>query len=254
MRFDPPLEPATFVRRYKRFLVDAVLPDGHEVVAHSTNTGALRGCMPQGAPAGLRAADNPKRKLAWTWTLVQLSTGWVVVDTSLAVPMVEEALDAGLLPELGGYARRIREVKYGREGRSRIDLLLAKGGEAPPRIRSGREPWPGESRLYIEVKATTLVEERGGHRVAMFPDAVTERGRKHLEELAEVARTGEHRAAMVYVVQRDDAERFAPAAHVDPAYAQALREALDAGVQAHAFTVRAGLEGVELGRRLPVEV
>lgn len=242
MRFDPPLVPGTFHRRYKRFLVDATLEGGEEVVAHSTNTGALLGCLREGAPTALRPADNPKRKLQWTWTMIQPEAHWVGVDTSLAVPLVSEAIDGGLLPELEGYQRRVTEVAYGREGRSRIDLLLSRGGQVPDGTpKRVRAPWVGDERVYVEVKTTTLVEKREGRRVAMFPDAVTTRGRKHLDELADVVAGGQ-RAAMVYVVQREDCEVFDSADHIDPEYGDALRRALAAGVEAYALNCRVSPE------------
>jgi len=250
MRFEPPLELATFQRRYKRFLVDATLDDGTEVVAHSTNTGALLGCLREGARAGLRPADNPERKLRWTWTLIRVGRQWVGVDTSLAVPLVSEALDGGLLPELEGYERRVTEVAYGRTGRSRIDLLLSRGGTVPEGTpRRVRAPWVDDARVYVEVKTTTLVTDG----VAMFPDAVTERGKKHLHELIDVVKAG-HRAAMVYVVQRKDAETFAPADHIDPAYGEALRLAVAAGVEMYAFDCQVGPKHLRPGARLEIRI
>lgn len=254
MKFEPPLQRATFLRRYKRFLVDATLDDGDDavVVAHSTNTGSLRGCLREGAGALLAAADNPNRKLKWTFRGIKVGRVWVGVDTSMAVPMVEAALDRGLLPELTPTDRRIREVKYGEEGRSRIDLLLSSGGELvkPARARA-RPMWRGDQRIYVEVKSTTLVETSSGERVAMFPDAVTSRGLKHLRELEGVVAKG-HRAAMVYVVQRPDAVSFRPADHIDPAYAAGVAQAAARGVELYAIRCRLRPTALEPEARLPV--
>ena len=150
------------------------------------------------------------------------------------------------------YERTIAEVKYGVEGRSRIDLLLSRGGQAA-RKGSGRAAmlsYEGDERVYVEVKNTTLITEAGQ---AAFPDAVTERGRKHLGELADVVRSG-HRAAMVFSVQRSDCQSFVPADDIDPAYGRALREALHVGVEAYALAASIGPRQIQLKRRLPVEV
>lgn len=252
MRFEPPLTRARFIRRYKRFLVDATVKD-ELVVAHSTNTGSLRGCLEEGAGALLAPADNPARKLRWTFRAIEVDGVWVGVDTSMAVPAVEEALDGGLLEELRPYDRRVREVKYGREGKSRIDLLLSTGGaEVPPRTRRGRPSYEGDERVYVEVKSTTLVEARDGRRVAMFPDAVTARGLKHLEELADVVAQG-YRAAMVYVVQRPDADVFSPARHIDPAYAEGFTRAVAAGVEVYALRCEMSERALQPTARLPIE-
>lgn len=251
MKFEPPLQQVIFRRRYKRFLVDAEL-DGAPVVAHSTNTGTLRGCLRDGASALLAYTAKPGRKLDWTFRAIKVGRVWVGVDTSMAVPLVEEALDAGMLDELRPFERSTREVKYGSEGKSRIDLLLSSGGELLPLANKRARPtYEGDRRIYVEVKSTTLVEERDGTRVAMFPDAVTTRGLKHLHELIGEVRNG-HRAAMVYVVQRPDAEIFAPAAHVDPVYAQALGEALASGVEAYALRCHLKESSIDVVERIPI--
>jgi sugar fermentation stimulation protein A len=251
MRFDPPLVRGRLVRRYKRFLVDVRLGDGTEVTAHCTNTGSLLGCLPEGAPVMLAPASNPARKLAWTWKMVRVGGTWIGVDTSLAVPLVQEALAGGHLPELAGYDRILTEVKYGREGKSRIDLLLSRGG-APVAQRGRRTLFEGDERVYVEVKNTTLaLPGVDGARRAAFPDAVTERGLKHLFELADMRRQG-HRAAMVYCAQRSDCTDLAPADAIDPAYGQALREAVAAGVEVYALAMATGPRVIRPMRRLPV--
>lgn len=254
MRFDPPLVQGTFLRRYKRFFLDAVLDSGEEVTAHCPNTGSLKGCLEEGAKVLLEPASNPARKLRWTWKMVRLDRSWVGVDTGVANPLVHEAIEAGAIPELSGYDRILTEVKYGKDGRSRIDLLLSKGGTPATKGKGkARVLYEGDERVYVEVKNTTLVEDRDDGRVAAFPDAVTERGRKHLHELMDVVAQG-HRAAMVYSIQRDDCRAFVPAVDIDPAYCETLAEAVAAGVEAYALGANITPEGVELTRRLPVEL
>jgi sugar fermentation stimulation protein A len=251
VRFDPPLVEGRLVRRYKRFLVDVRLDDGTVVTAHCTNTGSLLGCLGEGAPVMLAPAPGKGRKLAWTWKLVRMAGTWIGVDTSLAVPLVREALVRGLLPELDGFERVVPEVRYGLEGKSRIDLLLSRGG-VPVSGKGARQLFEGDDRCYVEVKNTTLsFEGPDGARRAAFPDAVTERGRKHLAELVEMRRRG-HRAAMVYCAQRSDCADFAPADAIDPAYGEALREALGEGVEAYALAMATGPRAIRPLRRLPL--
>jgi sugar fermentation stimulation protein A len=253
MRFDPPLTRGVLLRRYKRFFVDVRLDDGTEVVAHCPNTGSLLGCLEEGAPVLLEPAKNPERKLRWTWKMVKIGRSWVGVDTSIANQLVADALQRGAIGELGGYERVVPEVKYGREGRSRIDLLLSRGGEAQKRGkgRAALLSYAGDERVYVEVKNTTLVEPRDGRRVAAFPDAVTERGRKHLLELADVVEQG-HRAAMVFSIQRSDCEVFAPADAIDPEYGKVLREVMARGVEAYALSARIGPRELRLAKRLDI--
>jgi len=244
MRYATELVPARLIRRYKRFLVDARLEDGRMVTAHTNNTGAMRGCLVEGARIWLRPDDAPHRKLPYTFTLIRVGQANVCVDTSLAVPMVQRALGGSLLPELAGYPRVRREVRYGAEGRSRIDLLLARDAHTP-----GRTLPDGEERVYLEVKSTTLVTER----CAAFPDAVTTRGQKHLEELMHVVRSGQ-RAAMVYGVMRKDADVFRPADAIDPRYGALLREACRVGVEAYALSASVGSRRLRALRRLPIQL
>ncbi len=238
MKFVSPLVEGRFLRRYKRFFVDVELSNGEQVVAHCPNTGSLRGCLEEGARVLLVPVADEKRTLKFGWKLIEIADGWVGVDTGLAVPLVEEAIGAGLLPKLTGYPNLYREVRYGRTQTSRIDILLSRGGTQPPsdgkRPRKAARVLPeGDERVYIEVKNTTLVQDG----VAMFPDAVTERGQKHLEELIDVVQSGQ-RAAMVFCIQRTDCARFAPADAIDPVYGKLLRAALASGVEAYALRVR----------------
>lgn len=228
MLIQQPTVRGRLLRRYKRFLADVELDSGEILIAHCPNTGSMRGCCEVGSRVVLRDSENPARKLRYTLQTIEVEGTWVNVDTGLPNVLVPEAIEAGLVPALRGYTSIRREVKYGKN--SRIDVLLEK---------------PNGARCYVEVKNTTLA--RGGQ--GQFPDAVTERGRKHLVELTGMVREG-HRAVMFYVVSRCDVRSFAPADDIDPAYGQALRAALDAGVEALAYTTNVGPRSFELGKRL----
>lgn len=233
MRFpEPPLE-GRFLRRTKRFLVDVELDSGEVVTAHCPNTGSLRGCLVAGARAWLRDSGDPKRKLRYTFQAVQAGDAWVNVDTGLPNRVVAEALADGAIRKLAGYRSVRREVKYG--ANSRIDVLL----EDHP-LRAGE-------RCYVEVKNATM----SAGRAALFPDAVTARGRKHLEELARVAEAGD-RAVQLFLVSRGDVTVFRPADDVDPAYCAALREAAERGVEVLAY--RASVSPLELALDRPLRI
>lgn len=228
----PPLLEGRLVERRNRF-VAAVDLGGETVEAHCPNTGSMLGCKDPGSRVWLSRAENPARKLAWTWELVESEPGVLVgLHTGRANALVEEAIVAGRLPELASYPALRREVRYGLEN-SRIDLLL-EGPGLPP--------------CYVEVKNVTAAVAGGR---GFFPDAVTERGARHLREMAEMVRLGA-RAVLVFCVQRGDVAEVRPADHIDPAYGRALREALAAGVEAVALGAQPRPEEIVLGRRLPV--
>ncbi|CAL1240671.1 DNA/RNA nuclease SfsA [Candidatus Methylocalor cossyra] len=232
MRFPEPLIEGVLLRRYQRFLADVVLADGRLVTAHTPNTGSMRGCCRPGSRVWLKAANGGGRKYPWSWELVEAEPGVLVgINTGLANQLVREGVENGLVEELRGFGTVRQEVRFGREN-SRIDLLLESA--------DGR-------RCYVEVKNVTLVE--GGR--ALFPDAVTLRGAKHLRELTAMVRQG-HRAVICFCVQRCDGREVGPADAIDPAYGQALREALGQGVEALAYRARVSLEGIALAERLPV--
>jgi len=232
MRFDAPPIEGTLRARYKRFFADVELPDGEVVTAHCPNTGSLIGCKEPGSAAWLRDSGDPDRKLRHTWQAIRVGDAWVNVDTSLPNRVVHEAVLAGEIPALAGYAEARREVPYGT--RSRIDLLLTHPDRPP---------------CYVEVKSTTLAEGR----IAFFPDAATERGHKHLGELREVVRSG-GRAVQFFFVGRGDVDVFRPADHIDPAYATTLRRVVDAGVEVMAWSARVEPGGLELLRELALEL
>jgi sugar fermentation stimulation protein A len=236
MRFPAPLIPATLVRRYKRFLADVTLPSGETVTAHVANPGAMTGLAAPGAKVWLSKSDNPKRKLAWSWELVEVDFGGgaelVGVNTGHPNALAAEALAAGLIPELAGYAAARREVRYG--SNSRVDFLLED---------------PGRPACYVEVKNVHLMR-RQGH--AEFPDAVTARGAKHLDELAAMVVAG-HRAVMLFLIQIGSAERFGLAADIDPTYARAFVRARAAGVEALAYRCVITADGIAFARAVDID-
>ncbi len=235
MRLPAPLIRATLVRRYKRFLADVVLPDGREVTAHVANPGSMIGLAAPGSPVWLSTSDNAKRKLAHSWELVEVDFGGgselVGVNTAHPNHIVAEAIAAGLIPELAGYASARREVKYGTK--SRVDLLLED---------------PQRAACYVEVKNVHLMRRQG---LAEFPDAVTARGAKHLAELAAMAAVG-CRAVMLFLIQIGSAERFALAADIDPTYARAFERARAAGVEALAYRCKVSAEDICLADPVPI--
>ncbi|HKJ89041.1 MAG TPA: DNA/RNA nuclease SfsA [Gammaproteobacteria bacterium] len=233
MRFEQPLLEGTLIRRYKRFLADVELPDGAVVTAHCANSGSMATCKEPGRPVMLLPADSPKRKLKFTWELYHCGDGWVGVNTHRPNALVAEAIAAGDVPELAGYAGMRREVKYGRN--SRIDILLEDPERGP---------------CHVEVKNCTLLAPDG---LVRFPDAVTERGRKHLDELMELSANG-GRAVMFFLVNRPDGAGFGPADHIDPAYGKRLREAAEAGVELLAYRTRATPEGIDLAGPEPIDL
>ncbi len=234
--FEKPLTRATLVRRYKRFLADVEMPGGEVVVAHCANSGSMMGLCDPGATVWLSPNQNPKAKLDWRWELVEVNNTLVGINTARPNRIVEAAISAGEIPELTGYETLRREVKYGEN--SRIDLLL----EEP-----GLSSLPGL--CYVEVKNVTL--KRGAE--AEFPDAVTARGTKHLGELANMVREG-HRAVMFYLVQRGDCQVFTIAGDIDPAYAGALKEATEAGVEALCYACAVTTRDIRIARAIPLDI
>ena len=233
MRFPDPLIRGRLLRRYKRFLSDIELDNGEIVVAHCANPGSMTGLKDTGAPVWLSPSRNPKRKLKYSWELIQVDGHMVGINTAWPNRIVEEAVAAQIVPELAGDPSLRREVPYGRN--SRIDLLL-EAADRPP--------------CYLEVKNVHLRRTAG---LAEFPDSVTKRGAKHLRELSEMAGRGA-RAVMFFVVQRGDCASFQVAADIDPDYDRALHAALDHGVEVLCYSCRVGEEAIELDRPLPVTI
>jgi len=226
------LVPARLLRRYQRFLADVELADGGTCTVHCPNPGRMAGLDAPGLPCWLRPAPAG-RKLPYRLALIEADGTLVGIDTNLPNRLVADAVATGAIPQLAGYARMRREVRYGAEN-SRIDLLLED--DARPRC-------------WVEVKN---VHWRVGD-VARFPDAVTTRGAKHLRELAAQVAIGE-RAVMIYVIQRGDCAAFGLARDIDPAYARACVEAQAAGVELLAYACRVGLDATAITQELPIDL
>ncbi|MEM1343547.1 MAG: DNA/RNA nuclease SfsA [Pseudomonadota bacterium] len=234
MKFAQPLIRGSLIRRYKRFLADIALDDGREITAHCANSGAAMGLSDPGTTVWVEPNDNPKRKLGFTWRLVELGGGhWSGIDTSVPNKVVGEALAARRIPEIAPYSAIRAEVPYGK--RSRVDFL-ARGEGLPD--------------AYIEVKNVHLRREDDW---AEFPDCVTTRGARHLEELSDMVAAG-HRAIMLYCIQRSDCARIRLASDLDPGYAQAFAKARVAGVEATAWICRLSLAEIVLDRPIPIHV
>ncbi|MEJ2143408.1 MAG: DNA/RNA nuclease SfsA [Gammaproteobacteria bacterium] len=235
MKFKKPLIEGRLIRRYKRFLADIELNNGAVVTAHTANTGAMSGCSEPGSRVWLSHSDNPKRKYPLTWELVEVAPGVPCgINTMQSNKLVREAIASGNISELRGYQNIYSERRYGKEN-SRIDLLLEAGSSynTPP--------------CYVEIKNVTLVQEA----VAYFPDAVSNRAAKHLRELMGVIDNG-GRAVIFFCVQRNDCKEVRPAVHIDKVYAETLKKARQAGVEALAYRFNVSAEEILLDEKLPV--
>ncbi len=232
MLFDKRLEQASLLRRYKRFLADIRTAGGEVVTVHCPNTGSMRNCLQEGAPIWYSRSANPKRKYPLTWEIATTPAGHLAgIHSARANLLVREALVQGLLPELGEIGKIKAEVRCGVDG-SRLDFAVQSA----------------LTTHFIEVKSVTLCEGEGR---GFFPDAVSTRGRRHLQELTALARRGES-AVLVFCVQHTGIHTVAPARHIDAAYSAAFDEALDAGVRAYALGAKINDREIVLNRRLPV--
>jgi len=230
MKFEEKLVHGTLIKRYKRFLTDVKLDDGTEVVAHCTNSGTMKSCLENGAEVYLTPATGSKRKTRFTWEMIKINGDWVGINTGNPNKLAFEAISSNQIPGLEGFAFIKREVKF---GDSRFDVYAENGQE----------------KCFIEVKNVTLKEGK----YALFPDAVTTRGQKHLKMLVEVKKNG-MRAVMLYIVQRSDVEIFAPAVEIDPAYAKALKEAVKSGVEIIVMQAKVTPREIVLFKKLPAEI
>ncbi len=227
MRFKSRLIRGTLVQRYKRFLADIRLDNGELVTAHCTNTGSMMGCKEPGSAVYISRSENLNRKLAYTWEMIEINRGWVGINTMQPNKLVPEAVESGVIVELGGYETIRREVKV--SAHTRLDLCLEGSN----------------GNCFVEVKNVTLKVDGA----AAFPDSVSERGTKHLKELLRLKRQG-HRAAIVFVIQRGDCASFRPADEIDKEYGRWLRKAVKAGVEALPYVAKVTPKEIVLTRRI----
>jgi sugar fermentation stimulation protein A len=225
----PDLTGGILVKRYKRFMADVELENGEVVTAHCPNSGSMKTCSQPGRKVYLSYHNNPKRKLKYTWEIIEMPTSLVGTNTLVPNRLVFKSIQEQMVDALNGYARLDREVKI--PGNSRLDILLSNGAA---------------ERCYVEIKNCTWVE----NGTAFFPDAVTQRGRKHLIEMQALAASG-YRCVMFYLIQRMDAAVFEPADHIDPGYGTELRQALGQGVEILVYDVHMDLETITLNRQIP---
>lgn len=234
MTFEEPLVEGRLIKRYKRFLADVELPDGKVVVAHCPNTGSMSGCKAEGSRVWLSESRDPKRKLAYTWELVETGPDELaMINTARPNRQVRQAIEEGIIEPLKGYATIRSEVRYGAE-KSRIDLHLSGHDTAPD--------------AWVEVKNVTLAGDDGQ---GYFPDAVTLRGQKHLRELMAQVDAGD-RAVLVFCVNHTGIDRVAPADHIDPDYGALLRQAIAHGVEVLAWRAALSPKRLTLTDALPV--
>jgi sugar fermentation stimulation protein A len=237
MNYSESLIAARLIRRYKRFLADVELEDGRLVTAHTANTGAMTGCAEPGSRVWLSFHNKVSRKYPFSWELVEVgsNTGPVLVgiNTQLSNCLVKEAIEQGVIHSLRSYSQIKAEVPYGKEN-SRIDLLLTGANKKD---------------CYVEVKNLTLVQGAIGY----FPDAVSKRASKHVRELVNMVEVG-HRGVILFCVQREDVGEVQAAAHIDPDYAQALKQAVTAGVEVLAYGANVSIQGVKLLYPIPVVI
>ena len=220
INFPIPLVAGRLIKRYKRFLADVVLDSGETVTAHCTNSGSMKSCLEEGAKVYLSPVNDPKRKTKFTWEMIMINNGWVGINTSVPNRVALEWVKAGVIPGLQGYTNVKREVTF---GDSRFDIFAENNKE----------------KSFIEVKNVTLKEGD----FALFPDAKTTRGQKHLQTLIKVKESG-MRAVMLYIIQRTDVNIFAPERNIDPDYAKLLVEAHGKGVEIIPFQVQVSPEGI----------
>lgn len=228
----PPLIQGRLVKRYKRFLADVELEDQTLVTAHCPNSGSMKGCAEPGSRVWISQSNNPARKLKYTWELIQTKTSLVGINTLVPNRLVKSAIENRQVAELWEFTRVRSEVKT--SAHTRLDLLLET---------------EEQQKAYVEIKNCTLVEDGR----ALFPDAVTTRGQKHLDELVRLRKLG-HRAVIFYLIQRMDASVFSPAAMIDPDYARKLKNAVENGVEILTRDVHIDPVMIRLGKPLPVEL
>jgi len=235
MKFPTPLLTGTLIKRYKRFLADVRLDSGEMVTAHCANPGSMMGLKEAGSRVWLSISDNPKRKLKYSWELLEVDMGCgrhlVGINTNLPNVIVADAIADSRITELAGYSSLRREVKYGKN--SRIDILLQDENKPD---------------CYVEIKNVHLMRNAG---FAEFPDSITARGKKHLNELAAYAQQG-YRCVMFYLIQRTDAESFSLARDIDEDYARTFDTAIKSGVEAYAYSCTISPRGIDIDTPIPM--
>lgn len=233
MNYSQPLIRGTLIQRYKRFLADVLLDDGRQITAHTNNSGSMMGLCAPGVTVYLSHQPAAHRRYKYTWEIVQINKTLVGINTLWPNKLVHENLLNHQIKELDGYPEIIKEKKYG--DHSRMDFFLTGHASEKP--------------CFIEVKNVTLKEKNH----ALFPDACTLRGQKHLQELMKIVQEG-LRACMVYVVQREDVQVFSLASDIDPQYTQLFHQARSLGVEAFAYQAHVSLQGISLKRALPIKI
>ncbi len=233
MIFDPPCREARLLKRYKRFLADIEFEDGSTETAHCPNTGSMKTCIESGGKVFVSESKNLSRKLKWTLEFSQMGKGLIGVNTSLPNKIVSEALREKRIPTFEKYESLRTEVKYGSQG-SKIDVLLESPGMC-----------------FIEIKNATLYDS--ARDCILFPDAVTTRGQKHLEELMAQVKIG-HRAVLFFLVNRAEGKFLSVADDIDPVYGRLLRESHKSGVEILAYRVKSSSQSIELSHEVPIKL
>ncbi|MDA3952421.1 MAG: DNA/RNA nuclease SfsA [Bacteroidales bacterium] len=230
MHFTKALIHGRLIKRYKRFLADVILDTGEIITAHCTNSGTMKSCLEDNAEVYLTPVNDPKRKTKFTWEMIKINNDWVGVNTGNPNKLAFEAVKNGEIEKLKGYTEVKREVTF---DDSRFDVMAKNKKET----------------CFIEVKNVTYKKEN----YALFPDAVTSRGKKHLETLIKVKEQG-MRAVMLFIIQRTDVDIFAPAKEIDPAYAESFKKAYEKGVEIIPFQAKVTPEKIELLKELSFEL
>lgn len=231
--YDPPLVEGRLVQRYQRFFADVELLGGGQVTAHCPNPGSMQTCLTVGGRVWLQRKATGK--LGWGWELAEVDGAMVSVNPTRSNGLVAAALERGAIPELAGYPKTRREAEA---GDSRLDFLLIKGAKP-------------KERCFVEVKTVTMAGD--ARELAQFPDSVTERGVRHLDELRALRKQG-YRAVLLFVVARGGCTRMRPADAIDPAYGAALRTAAGSGVELLAYQAVPTVTGLTWGARVAVEL
>lgn len=221
---------AVLLKRYKRFLADVRLADGQTLTVHCPNPGSMLGCSTPGSPVIISRSDNPARKYPWTLEMVQEHGVWIGVHTGRANTLVREALENGAIDDFGRPVTITQEVVV--SAKSRLDFMIETD----------------RGQVYVEVKNCSLAEDR----TALFPDAVTVRGAKHIAELVHLTEAG-FAAAVLFCVQRGDVDRCMPAVRIDPAYARAVAAAAVKGVRFLAYRAEVRPEAITVTQKIPFQ-